>query len=217
MRCKFNDLRAKKSAAVDPAVVPKLWPASTFVCFAGGPSLTPEDVDACQGKVHAIAVNDSYRLAPWAVAIMASDFKWWKHHDGAPGFLGRRYCLQPEAADYGAEILRNTGKEGIETDPGALRSGMNSGAAAINLAIHFGAMRILLLGYDMGHPGRPSHWFGEHPKELRARSPYHSFGEMFKTQVKPLRNLGVQVWNCSRTTALTCFPLLPLEVALRDA
>ena len=197
------------------ATVPKLWPDSTVVCIGGGPSLTPEDVDACRGRARVIAVNDAVRLATWADALMASDEKWWRYHNGVPEFSGWKFSLQPGAARFGVQVLKNTGQSGLELSPWGLRSGWNSGAAAINLAVHFGAAKILLLGYDMQRtPGKPSHWFGEHPAQIRATSPYETFRAMFETMVEPLATLGVRVVNCSRATALDCFPKAGLEEAL---
>jgi hypothetical protein len=113
------------------------------------------------------------------------------------------------------QVLRNTGDEGLETVPTGVRTGRNTGAAAINLAVHFGAARVLLLGYDMAVTNeRHSHWFGAHPIGLRGGSPYKLFREMFATMVAPLRALDVQVINCSRHTALTCFPRMPLREVL---
>jgi len=45
------------------------------------------------------------------------------------------------------------------------------------------------------------------------RSPYQTFQSAYPTLVEPLRAAGVEVLNCSRETALTCFP----RVALVDA
>lgn len=144
---------------------------------------------------------------------MASDAKWWAHHKGVPAFLGRKYALQQGAAPW-ATVLGNTGTHGIETHPSSLRSGMNSGGAAINLAVNYGAARILLLGYDMGRTGGRAHFFGEHPRGLRADSPFGAFIECFHSMVEPLKALGVKVINCSRETALTCFERQPLHEAL---
>lgn len=143
---------------------------------------------------------------------MASDAKWWRHHQ--PAFAGAKYSLQPGAAPW-ATVLRHTGPHGVDTDPSALRSGMNSGAAAINLAVHYGAGRVLLLGYDMGPTGGRTHYFGDHPPGLRASSPYQSFIECIETMVAPLSALGVRVINCSRETALRCFDRMTLAEALR--
>ena len=107
---------------------------------------------------------------------MASDADWWACYDGVPSFRGLKYSLEKRAVKWGVTVLKNTGQRGLERQRTGLRTGLNSGAAAINLAVHFGATRILLLGYDKGHSKTgPEHFFGAHPKRLRSHSPYHRF------------------------------------------
>ena len=206
--------RSPAAALLTP--VPPLCPGGTVVCLASGPSLVPDDVEYCRGKATVIAVNDSWRLAPWADALIGSDSAWWRYHKGVPDFPGLKFCLESSAAVFpGMTVLRNTGETGIEADPTGLRTGRNSGAAAINLAVHFGAKRIILLGYDMDAPDQnKTHWFGNHPQGLRGGSPYPLFRAMIATMVDPLKHAGVQVINASRATALECFPRLPLTEAL---
>jgi hypothetical protein len=194
--------------------IPRAWPGETVVCIAGGPSLTAEDVAAVRGRARVIAINDAYKLAPWADVLYACDSKWWRWHRGVPSFSGPKYALERSSAKFpGVQVLRHTGTTGLERDPGAVRTGKNSGYQAINVAVHFGAARILLLGYDMSRgPDGKEHWFGHHPN--CQRSPFESFRRHFETLVDPLAALGVTVINCSRRTALQAFPRLPLEEAL---
>jgi len=193
--------------------VPVLCPGGTVVCLASGPSLTSTDVDFVRGKATVLAVNDAWRLAPWADALIGSDAGWWKHYNGVPEFKGRKFCLEPSVRMFpDVFILKHTGDRGIDTDPTSVRTGRNSGAAAINLAVHFGAKRIVLLGYDMeARCEARSHFFGSHPQGLRGNSPYPIFRQMIGTMVEPLQTLGVEVLNCSRHTALSCFPRVRLE------
>ena len=107
-------------------------------------------------------------------------------------------------------VLRNTGDTGIEAHPSGLRTGKNSGASAINLAVHFGAARIVLLGYDM----TGGHFFGKHPGRLNQGPAKETFLPMFRQMVEPLKALGVEVVNCTRTTKLDCFPTADLRAVL---
>lgn len=205
-----------RTTIATPVRVPALCPGGTVVCLGCGPSLTPEDVAYCRGRALVVAINDAWRLAPWADALIASDAAWWCHYKGVPAFEGLKYAMEPAAGKYpGVTVLRNTGDRGLETDPTGLRTGRNTGAAAINLAIHFGASRVLLLGYDMGAKTEArSHFFGAHPRGLRGNSPYALFRTMIETMVEPIRLAGIRVVNCSRETSLTCFPRQPLREAL---
>lgn len=201
--------RSRQARFVPPVTVPKLWPGSTIVCLGSGPSLTAADVAQVRGLARVIAVNDTYRLAPWADVLYACDAKWWGWHKGVPTFPGLKYTLQPQAARWpGVQLLRNAGQDGLELKPDGVRTGQNSGYQAINLAVHLGAARILLLGYDM----QGKHFFGAHPDQ--SAPPFAICLKRFATLVAPLRAAGVQILNCTRKTALTCFPCVPLETAL---
>lgn len=195
------------------APVPRIWPGSTVVCIASGPSLTPEDVAYVRGKARVIVINTSYQLAPWADCLYACDARWWKWYDGAPDFHGLKYSIDPPSHTYGAAVLKNTGTTGLEVRPNGLRNGRNSGYQAINLAVHLGARHIVLLGYDMQRgPHGKVHWHGDHRQAQNV--PLALFLPTFATLVQPLRELGIGVINCSRESALTCWPRVPLREAL---
>jgi len=197
-------------------VVPRLWPGETIVCLATGPSLTSADVDYCRGRARVIAVKNASDLAQWADAVYSADSDttlWWKRNgDRLHAYSGLRYTLDPAAAKW-ATVLRNTGFTGLELDPSGLRTGKNSGYQAINLAVHLGAKRIILLGYDMQTgPKGEDHFFGAHP--FNARPPLAMFVPFFDTLVEPLRAAGVEILNASRVSALTCFPKVALVESL---
>lgn len=196
------------------AIAPRIWVGETVVCIASGPSLHVEDVAYVRGKARVIVINNSYQLAPWADCLYACDARWWKWHDGAKDFPGLKYSLQDaRATGYGVTVLKNTGTTGLEVKPTGLRTGHNSGYQAINLAVHFGAKQILLMGYDMqrGRDGKV-HWHGDHRQAPSV--PFALFRPTFQTLVDPLQKLGVEVINCSRETALTAFPRASLREAL---
>ena len=196
------------------ASVPRLWPGATVVCLATGASLTAADVDACRG-LRTIAINDAYTLAPWADVLYAADQKWWQWHQGAPTFQGLKYTVTPQKIAWaGLEVLQHDGDNtlpGLSLDLEKLRTGFNSGYQAINLAVHLGAARIVLLGYDM-HGG---HFFGNHPDGTAP--PFAHCLEAFATLVEPLAALGVSIVNCTPGSALRCFPMAPLASVLERA
>ena len=202
-----------------PVVVPRLWPGETTVIIGGGSSLTPEDVAFCRDKARVIAIKEGQQLAPWADAVYASDYKWWRHYRGLPDYNGLKYSIaqSSDLVDWtlwpDVQVLRNTGEKGIELDPSGLRTGFNSGYAAVNLAYHLaGRCRIVLLGFDMwAGPSGEQNWFGHHG--LHLDSPYPIFLDAFRSIEQPLKDLGVQVVNASRFSVLTSFPRVSLEEA----
>lgn len=186
------------------AVAPRVWPGETFVCLASGPSMTAEDAAFVRGKARVIAINRTVDLAPWADVLYCCDAQMWKWMKGAQTFPGLKFGLQKVSADWGVTVLKNTGREGLELDPSGLRTGENSGYQAINLAVHLGARRIVLVGYDLQRgPKNERRWHGDHPHASADR--YETWAPHFATLVEPLAKAGVSIVNCSRRTALTCF------------
>lgn len=195
--------------------VQRLWPGELFVCVGSGPSLTAADIGFCRGKARVVVVNDGYRLAPWADVLWACDGKWWEHHQGVPSFTGLKFSLDKKAERWpGVQALQRLGSHGLSLDPSGVTTGGNSGMQAIGAAVHLGASRIVLLGYDMQTAGKKTHWFGKHPPALERLSPYDSFMSAFATMVQPLKKAGIEVINCSRSTSLAAFPCRPLEEVL---
>lgn len=211
----------KTSAAVGFGLVPvpRLWPGATVVCLGTGPSLTAEDVTYCEGRAKVIAIKDAVRLAPWAdVLYGAGDDNhgstWWTHHGPSLTFAGLRYCLDPRASQW-ASVLARGPEMGLSDDPGALALGGHSGYQAINLAIHLGAERIVLLGYDMQARDGRQHFFGAHAHRAADHTlPFDWFHYHWPSMVEPLQARGVQVLNASRESALTLFPRVSLTEAL---
>lgn len=198
------------------------WPGATMACLATGPSLTAEDCAMVRGKARVIAINDAYRLAPWADILFSADRRWWPHHQGVPSFHGMKVGIgsAPGLANPFPQypeitVLANVGYAGLSDDPGGVTNGSNSGFSALGLAVLLGASRILLLGYDMSYDQGRAHFFGDHPSGLRqTESLYPSFRRAFESLVDPLKARGVEVLNCTRRTALTAFPRMALEEAL---
>lgn len=183
-------------------------------CLGSGPSLTLADVEACRG-LFVIAINDTVQWAPWANVLLGGDLKWWRWHQGCRSFAGLKYtahrAVLSEFPDV--QVLQKTGIEGAEFDVGKIRTGWNSGYVAIQVAAQFGATSILLLGYDM----QPSatgqhHWHGAHPDGSHPQ--YRRCLAVFDTLADPLRERGIDVVNCSRSTALRTFPCRPLSSVL---
>lgn len=210
--CEIPPLRKPVLRSFVPA--PRLWNEATVVCIASGPSLTAADVDYVRGKARVIVVNNGFQLAPWADVLWATDARWWRWHKGVPGWQGLKFSLSVGGIGLPKDVhvLRNDGILGLCTDPCGVRNGKNGGYAAVNLAVHLGAKRIILLGYDMQATGGKDHWHPNHPYGMV--NPYKQWVRLFGTIVEPLAKLGVTVVNCSRATALPMFPRMPLEQAL---
>lgn len=211
-----------KRQPIQYATVPRLLPkGGTVLVMGSGPSLTQADVEFAQAHVDAVvAVNDSYKFAPNATALYAADKHWWGWHKGCvaqhkvgsvsyPAFTGRlKYSLAQTPWYPDVQVLSRGPDRGLTHDPAKVALGYNGGYQAINVAVHLGATRILLLGLDM--KGDAAHFFGKHPNNSHA--PFALCIERFTTLVQPLRTAGVEILNCTPKSALTAFPM----VSLRD-
>ena len=197
-----------------------------FVCIASGPSLTEADCELVrrwreedqQDEVRRVVViNTTFKLAPWADYLYACDADWWqRYHEEAHAVFRGELWTQDEKAQslLGMHRVRGARRPGLCTEPGTIHYGGNSGYQAMNLAFHFGASQMILLGYDMQQTGGKSHWHGDHPQGLSKSSPLADWVRQFRSLAEDLKTQGVRVWNASRQTALDCFVKAPLESAL---
>lgn len=98
---------------------------------------------------------------------------------------------------------------------GELGWGGNGGFHALNLAIQFGARRIVLVGYDM-RVDRGTHWHGDHPKGMNnpAASNTARWRQVLDAQAPLLASMGVSVINASPVSALEAYPKMTFEAAL---
>lgn len=176
------------------------WARHTVAVIASGPSLTAEDCSAVERAwIPTIAVNHSWRLARFCDVIYAGDACWWEHYGGEITIPAERWTHNPNVAK--ALGINANGKG---------QSVLNSGYRAIELAISFGAARVLLLGFDCSVRAG-THWHGKHDK---TKNPDARRCAEWLAHFGRLDRQGAEVINCSRETALTCFPRMSLEEAL---
>ena len=106
---------------------------------------------------------------------------------------------------------------GYSTKDGMLGWNSNSGAAALNLALLFGAKVVVLLGFDMkiSLEDGTANW---HPNEcaLPKESSYKKFMNAFERIHSSLKSdfPGVKVINANLDSAMNLFPKMGREVAL---
>jgi len=175
------------------------WDGKTVACIASGPSLTAEDCEIVRlAGIPAIAVNSSWKRAPFADIIYAGDLAWWKAYAGEITVAAERWtCCRQAATLYGANFHKAGGA-------------YNSGLRALQLAIHLGAKKVLLLGYDASVK-RGTHWHGSHEK---TKNPDESRCLKWVKQFSMLDIKGAEVINCAPGSALECFPKMSLIEAM---
>lgn len=109
--------------------------------------------------------------------------------------------------------------EFLTEEPGVIGTGGaeggNSGFQAINLAIQFGARRIVLVGFDM-RSDLGLHWHGHHGKGLnnpKLRN-FIAWRRTLDRAAAQVKGLGIEMLNASPVSALTAYPMARLEDVL---
>ena len=214
--------------------VPKVWDGGQCVIIGGGPSIIkqfgiPEELvkQVYSGRrdiscyapylepIHdqkIIAVNMAYKLGDFTDVLFFGDPNFWRmEQEGILGYYGLKVtCGKSLDKIPQVKYLEKDRSRayGISTDPEKLMFNFNSGSAAINLAVHFGVKRIILLGFDMSLDTRNNqHWHKRYSTEKEfvfATFRTQCYG--FPTMVHELTELGVEVINCSPDSAIEGFP-----------
>ena len=194
------------------------WRGETVVIAASGPSQQCEDIELASARTKIMAINNTWQIAPTADVLYFCDRSWWLREDPGygqhalrefQGLLVTANSQIPEA--HHAPIIPVI--EALYTEP-QFGGGGNSAFQAMNIAALWGADRIILTGVDCMNPGEHHH--GHHPAPLaNAReTTVQTWIKAFNWAAPLLAARGVEVVNCSRTTALKCFPRVRLEDVL---
>lgn len=203
--------------------IPAEWKGETAVIFGGGPSLTSDQVTAAVDRGwRRIATNNAYRLDTNADVLVWGDQPWyfWNRKDLArhTGAYKLTWKYVPPTRGFRFHVLRQGRSSApISEDPGTVTA-TNTGQGAMNVAYHFGASRIVLLGFDMG-PGKKNGNVIHNWHNLHRRSPSPTrYQEVFAPSIRAaaawLGKRGVEVVNCTPASQLTGVEIRPLtEVA----
>lgn len=193
------------------------WPGSTVFILGGGPSLKGFDAEVIRGKGKVIAINDAgLYIAPWADVLYFSDMRWYEwNRDKMHLFQGKEFISRNKAymKPKHVKVAKWSFEYGIHPHSARL-GGWCSGGTAIDLAFKRGAKLIILLGYDMNDEGEKN-WHDNHQAEPLPGRKAEKFIPTIKKGAPVLAKHGVRVFNATPGSALTCFPIVTLEEALK--
>lgn len=220
---------AMQRAPIPPVAFPLDWKGMRVVVMGSGPSLDEDqarrikEARLARSDLRIIAINTTFRIAPFADILYACDGAWWRAHD--KGLDDRCYIDQarelflPEslwtqdasaAREFELTLIRSRQGNRLSLDPSVIAQGMNSAIQAIGIGYHAGARSFILVGVDC--KGR--HWHKDHPSPLSNSLPHEHWKKNFAEFAKSLTENGVVVKNCSPGTALRAFPLADLTEEL---
>jgi hypothetical protein len=200
------------------------WSGQTAAVIASGPSLKRSDVELLRGRARVLAIKKNSELAPWADAVYGCDYPWWRSVRGLPDFKGLRMAYAPRACkEFGCRpvlIPNHASSDALRFEEvGSVGGGGNSGFQALNLAVQFGATRILLLGFDCQDKGGAAHWYGRNSwanGSNPSESNFKRWRKAFAKAAEQLNDRGVEVINASPASEIKGFRKAAVAEALEQ-
>ncbi len=198
------------------------WIGETVFVIAGGPSVESVDLTRLRGH-RVVVVNSSYLSYGDADVLLFTDVRWWRIHSSRVrgAFNGEVVTIiPPKNALYdGLSVYNRQRSGGISTDPTRLAWWHTSVTSTLNYVALKGAARIGTLGLDgkdaldkrWHHEPHPTQWGSGHPRK------YEMHGEALRSQVAPLRAMGVEVYNLNPDSAHKMFQFASLNDLLLRA
>lgn len=184
---------------------PRIWPDSVIFILGGGPSIKYLDLTKIQGKWPVIGCNMAFLDYPWVDVVYFGDCKvhmWVTEADKGryaqqfDAYTGLKVSLCPDTRNDNRINALFRYRNGIVTDRRSLGWNMNTGGSAINLAYHFGAKKVVLLGFDMKQKDGKMNFHNynfvsvKHPKNVLSK-----FKKNFEYIAKDAKRLGLEIIN----------------------
>lgn len=192
---------------------PEEWPNETAFIVAGGTSVWDCDLESLRGH-RVIAVNSSIFSVPFADFCVWNDDRWWRKHcetlKGYPGRIVTSHNVHPPGVLGMEKVSETVGISGARTQLAMKRT---TTQAAMNLAVHLGVNRIVLLGVDLVVRQGRIHHHAEHPWPLAADA-WTAQRKCLEFTRKPLAQRGIEVINCSIISTIDWWPKIPLAEVL---
>jgi len=233
--------------------IPRMWQGGECWIIGGGPSLLHqfnipkeliEAVYSGQATIdqyspylsslhsrHVIGVNMAYRLGDWVEVVVFGDRGFYlKNRRDMARYPGVKIGCHPsfDKPLFQQEGVKTVPRDkrkpsGISSRNGYVSWNNNSGAVAINIAIHFGVKRIYLLGFDMDVLDGNQHWHNLYGKNKSRKNgkprklPFTRHKKGFSTIKKDADNLGVEIINCSPSSTIQEFKKMSVKEILNES
>lgn len=225
--------------------IPRIWDGSDVWLIGGGATVpymfgVPEDIikGVKDGRLplssyspymkdlwdrRVIGINMAYKIGNWMDMIFFGDV-----HFFLPNEEGlRRYpglvitCHSQFAADSQIKYLTTDERVwGISELNDRVCWNWNSGAAAISIAVHTGAKRILLLGFDMKMVNGWTHWHSEYKLNgiedtlPHIQAVFDRHKESWPVIAEDAKRMGVEILNVTINSEIDVFRKVKLEEVL---
>jgi hypothetical protein len=189
-----------------------LWKGEVGYIVGGGTSLLEQNLELIKDR-NVIAINSSYLAVPWAQYVVFADMRWFLHHRKALMNFSGKIVSCSTSATGPPQILTMIRKTtpGLATDTRTLMVKNTTLTAAMNLAVHLGVAKIVLLGIDQkAGPDGKIHHHPPHPWKPTADCWRRQQTDLPKV-AEDLTALNIECVNASPGSALTIWPIVRLE------
>jgi hypothetical protein len=178
---------------------------------------------------HVIGINMAYHIGTWMDIIMFGDNGFFlREEQGLAAYPGLKVSCAPNSRSepwvkYVERDLEHP--KGISEHPDKVSWNNNTGAAAISLAVHTGAKRIMLLGFDMKlNKNNNQHWHDLYKKgpllkqdQRRARKlPFDRHLSGFPVIQQDAKRMKVEILNVCPDSDIMCLPKYTLKELIYD-
>ncbi|MFP4018064.1 MAG: class I SAM-dependent methyltransferase [Bacteroidales bacterium] len=170
-----------------------------------------------------IGVNMAFKLGDWIDICFFGDKSFYdkngieKELEEFKGLKvgGHRFYNSDAMKEKGIHcLLRSKKRYGISDTPDTICWNGNSGAAAISIAVHAGAKRIILIGFDMYVSKTHSHWHNLYGKSKTP--PFKNHMKGFSQIAQDAEKIGVEIYNVSLHSSIPHFPKVKIDDILND-
>jgi hypothetical protein len=189
-----------------------IWKGETCYVIGGGPSVLNQPTHLLRDSSRIIVINSSYMAFPHAAFIVFADMRWWCHHiKHLKDFKGKIVSCSASASGPNLVIMTRKTTLGLADDPGTLMVKNTTLTAAINLAVHLGVAKIVLLGIDQNHAADgKTHHHAPHPWPNMANSFKRQQSDLPRV-AEDLKTKGIECVNASPGSALALWPIVNLQ------
>lgn len=210
-------MKAKRYVVPEPWSIPKEWPGSRCFILCNGESVRAQRhlIPKLKGRI--IAIKEAVRLRPDAdVLFVASERAVDIVSELFTVFTGQYVIARNKVpATYPSSvkrIARTKDHTRLCEKPNHV-CGYDCGTSAINVAYHFGATEIVLLGMDMqGHRWCNGEFY--HPMSHIPAAHHRRHISVLPDIATDAKAKGIRIVNCSPISAVQCFEKQPLEAFL---
>lgn len=196
------------------------------VVIGTGPSLTQDQIDKVS-HLKRFGVNRAFEFD--VDVLVGCNYQFWEHYwPEVKDLRCHKWTTRPqlEGKYPGLNYIREEWIDGLSRDKRYIAAHHGSGPQAVNMAYHYGCEIIILIGWDMRFPGKvdrhnykdPRHYFGEDDlTEVHwpMTGPQGELTGLIKEMetIRP-EDYGIEIYNCTPDSAMTCFPMVDLDAVL---